>query len=45
AVFDEDDTAPRGAFEVSVDGTVVYSMLETGEMPSPAHIADLIRSM
>ena len=31
-----------GAFEVSLDGELIYSKLETGRFPEPAEIPDAI---
>jgi len=33
-----------GAFELSVDGDLVYSKLETGEFPDEAEMLDAVRA-
>jgi selenoprotein W-related protein len=32
-----------GRFEVSIDGTLIYSKLETGEFPENRHIIEQLR--
>ncbi|GCA64390.1 selenoprotein, Rdx type, partial [Kipferlia bialata] len=45
AMFEDVDSNVRNAFEVTVDGTLVFSKLAKHHYPTPAHIVGQIRRM